>query len=201
MTDEVRRTDDPAAGGRITAQPRDTDLLIRADGRIAEVQRFFVNINFPDGHPWTVGDEVILAFGPDEYRFAALAKVKGETPDGTRFMRQSPWRPLNTRAFPRFAVEVSVSVNCGDTELAGMTTNLSFGGAALALQGLPEGDVVTVRLGELEPIEAKVVTSGTEAGDPARIEFVEPTDEQLWDIESLILVQEPGIPRQAKRAS
>ena len=192
MSDDERRADDPLLGEWITAQPRDTRSRVRVGGKLAAIQRFFITLDFPGPHPWNVGDEIILAFGPPEYRFAALAKVKAETAEGTRFMRQSPWRPLNTRAFPRVDVSVPIAVTWADVEFVGRTVNLSFGGAALGLEGLPVGETIYVRLADLGSIEARVAASGEGPNDIARLEFLDVTEDQQWDIETLILEAAPN---------
>lgn len=192
MADDVRRADDPVPGEWVTVQPRDTRSLVRVGGKLVAIRRFFVTVNFSGPHPWGAGDEIIVAFGPPEHRFVALAKVKAETVDGTRLMRQSPWRPLNTRAFPRVDTSVPIAVTWGDVEYVGRTVNLSFGGAALGLEGLPEGETILVRLADLGAIEARVVASGDGPDEFARLAFLDVTADQQWEIETLILEAAPN---------
>jgi hypothetical protein len=202
MAKEERRSKDPASGDPVTVKPRDPNSGDELEGRLVKLSRFMITIDIPDPSLRSFGDEVVLAFGPAELRFAALAKMKGATADGTRFMRRSPWRPVNTRAFPRFDVDISLLVLWDDGKFAGRPTNLSFSGGAMKLGELPVGDVIQVRLGHMNPLAARVVQVATDNDEHlVRFEFTEPTEEAQWEIEDLILAEFPDADKVLKRAS
>ena len=159
------------------------------------IGRFMLSATFANAHPWSVGNELILSFGPENLRFAALVKVKDETGAATKFMRQSPWRPVNTRAFPRFDIEAMVAIRTpAEVEMFGWTSNVSFGGLAIRLDDHLEAETVSIRMGSLEPMEATVIApdQNAPADGITRLKFVEPSEDRLWDLESFILARTPN---------
>jgi hypothetical protein len=119
------------------------------EGILHASRGFVVEVTFEGRWPLKDGQDVILASGSPGNRVAALARfwlVKG---NAAIFKRMSPWRPVDTRAFTRFAVQLRAHVrdDSGNNRWTGATIDLSLGGLAVTVPGTVGSGIVEVALG------------------------------------------------------
>jgi hypothetical protein len=145
-TDVVAPTATVSAGMIVEVMPRSNDgRRPSGAGILSEVSGFSVFVKTEDC-PWAPGDDVIVACGPLGNRVGALARFREQRVDRALFTRQSPWRPLNRRAFERFPAELAAKWACGDDWKPGIVADVSHGGLALVITSEPSADTIRVQL-------------------------------------------------------
>ncbi|MCZ2107993.1 MAG: PilZ domain-containing protein [Dehalococcoidia bacterium] len=94
------------------------------------------NVTLDLGSPEAVpepGQDVILAAGPVGKRVVLLARFRELRGARAIFLRQSPWRPVDARLFPRYRTAIAATVELGGECHPGRIIDISKGGAALEI--------------------------------------------------------------------
>ncbi len=90
----------------------------------------------------------MIACGPIGERVALLARVRDVGDGRAVFVRQSPWRAVDTRSFPRFPTNVPAVLVVGDERINGTVVDVSLGGMAIEVEQPIEAESLDVRIGE-----------------------------------------------------
>jgi hypothetical protein len=145
-TEVVGPTATVIPGMAVEIMPRSADGSVPSGGGVlAEVSGFSVFVE-TSGCPWSQGDDVIVACGPLGNRVGSLARFREQRGQKAVFIRQSPWRPLNRRAFERFPAELAAKWASGDDWKPGIVADVSHGGLALVVTSEPSVDTIRVQL-------------------------------------------------------
>jgi hypothetical protein len=133
-------------GMTVEVLPRsNASSVVSGGGVLAEVSGFSVFVQTAEC-PWSPGDYVIVACGPLGNRVGALARFREQRGERAVFIRQSPWRPLNRRAFERFPAELAAQWTAGSEWKPGIVADVSHGGLALVVTSEPGPGFIRVRL-------------------------------------------------------
>lgn len=115
--------------------------------------------------PLEPGTDVMLTCGPAGERVAMLARFREIRGDRATFVRQSPWRSVDTRAYPRFKTNLEASVLVRGTVTPARILDLSLGGMAIEVPSALGADSVEVQAGPHAPrIPCMVVSSHDKDG-------------------------------------
>jgi hypothetical protein len=119
-------------------------------GVLGTARGFVIEVAITGICPLEPHDDVILAGGPTGSRMAALARFREMRGDTAVFKRMSPWRPVDTRAFVRFPVELRTVVvgEHEDSPRHGFTIDLSRGGLAVLIDGTLDSESIDVAFGD-----------------------------------------------------
>ena len=124
----------PRAGDATTVMQRGIGSPLSWDG-VFETQRGFqIAVHGGVECPFEHEEDVLLASGPLGSRLASLARFKGLNAGRAIFTKLSPWRPVDTRANPRYRTNMSAFVRDDSVEVAASVLDVSAGGAALAME-------------------------------------------------------------------
>ena len=124
----------PRAGDATTVMQRGVGSPLSWDG-VFETQRGFqIAVRGTAECPFETEEDVLLASGPLGNRLASLARFKGLNAGRAIFTKLSPWRPVDTRADPRYRTHMSAFVRGESVEVAASVLDVSAGGAALAME-------------------------------------------------------------------
>lgn len=137
-------------GAAVEVLPRRKGAAPWWDGTLAESRGFDLEVTVAPGCELEPHEDVILAGGATGARAAVLARFKEMRGDVAVFKRMSPWRPVDSRAFVRFPVELRAVVvgEHEDSPRHGWTLDISRGGLAVQVEGTLASDVLEVTLGE-----------------------------------------------------
>jgi len=195
------RPGEPCPGTAATILRRDTAKSILAEGTYGGQQGFNVWLTLdPAAHPLEPGQDVMIACGPTGERVALLARLR-EVRDGRAvFLRQSPWRAVDTRAFPRFATSLQAWLPAGQHLLPATIVDISLGGMAIEVGGQFETASVDVQLGD-EPASPRLpclVVSKRQREDLTvlHLEFGILSDEAAARVERLVAEVGDGMERE-----
>lgn len=174
-TEVVGPTASVTPGMAVEVMPRTPEGNVPSgDGRLAEVSGFSIFVHALRC-PWSPGDDVIVACGPLGNRVGALARFREQRGERAVFIRQSPWRPLNRRAFERFPAELAAKWNSGEEWKPGIVADVSHGGLALVVTSEPSAELIHVQLdadAQTTTVTGKVVgRSGTVPAAVLHLEF------------------------------
>lgn len=81
------------------------------------------------------GQEVVIACGPVGKRVVLLARFREMRGTRAIFIRQSPWRPVDARLYPRYRTAITATVDSGADQQPGRIIDISIGGAAVECEG------------------------------------------------------------------
>ena len=165
MEDESRWS--ATSGAAVEVLPRSGGKAW-CDGTLGVARGFVIEVAMRGECPLAPGDDVILAGGPTGTRMAALARFKEMKGEVAVFKRMSPWRPVDTRSFTRFPVELRAVVvgEHEDSPRHGRTLDISRGGLAVLIDdGSLESESLEVALGNPDTpyIPCRVVDQRTVA--------------------------------------
>lgn len=90
------------------------------------------------------GQEVVIACGPVGNRVVLLARFREMRGTSAVFTRQSPWRPVDARLYPRYRTAITATLDSGDEQQPGRIIDISFGGAAVECEGSRHPRTVTL---------------------------------------------------------
>ncbi len=139
------------AGAPVEVLPRTGGKNPWCYGVLGTARGFLVEVDITGICPLEPHDDVILAGGPTGSRMAALARFREMKDSVAVFKRMSPWRPVDTRAFTRFPVELRTVVvgEHEDSARHGRTLDLSRGGLAVLIDdGTLESETLDVAFGD-----------------------------------------------------
>jgi hypothetical protein len=155
-------------GSPVEVLPRSGDRGPWCKGTLGSSRGFVIEVEVEGSWPLNGGEDVILASGPTGSRVAALGRYWRRQGNTAFFKRQSPWRPVDTRAFTRFHVQLRAHVrdDSGANSWTGSTIDVSLGGLAVAVSGTIASEIVEVAVGD-----------ATSPAIPCRIVGTEETDE------------------------
>jgi hypothetical protein len=160
----------PAAepGAPVEVLPRGGDGAPWCKGTLGASRGFVIELEVEGSWPLNGGEDVILASGPTGSRVAALGRYWRRQGNTAFFKRMSPWRPVDTRAFTRFAVQLRAHIrdDSGANSWTGSTIDVSLGGLSVAVSGTIGSEIVEVALGAASaPVIPCRIVSTDETGD------------------------------------
>lgn len=167
---------------------------VLARGTLTGQQGFTVSITLVhSAQALAPGQEVVVACGPAGRRVALLARF-GELRDGHAvFVRLSPWRPTDTRAFPRFTTSLHAFIAAADVLVHATVVDISLGGMAIEAEGRVEADSILARIDDGDdsspPLPCSVVRKRRD-GESTRlhVEFGVLSSEATSFVERLVRV-------------
>jgi hypothetical protein len=162
-------------GAPVEVLPRGCDGAPWCKGTLGASRGFVIEVEVEGSWPLNGGEDVILASGPTGSRVAALGRYWRRQGNTAMFKRMSPWRPVDTRAFTRFAVQLRAHVrdDSGANSWKGSTIDVSLGGLAVAVSGTIGSEIVEVALGDEQSfIPCRIVgTRETDDGTVLHLSF------------------------------
>ena len=137
----------PEAGDATTVMQRGVGSPLSWEGSFDRQRGFQIAVNGSDVCPFELEEDVLLASGRIGSRLASLARFKGLHGGRAIFTKLSPWRPVDTRANPRYRTQMSAQVRDDSVDLPAVVLDVSLGGAALAMTAVPQGLMFEVKIG------------------------------------------------------
>jgi PilZ domain len=139
---------DPRPGDRAAILRRDTRKSVLSEGTFGGQQGFSLWVQLDPGVSSCVepGQEVIVACGPVGERVALLARVRDVREGRAALVRQSPWRPVDTRSFPRFATSMPAALLSGGESFSATVLDISLGGMAIEVREPLHAEAIEVQL-------------------------------------------------------
>ena len=140
------RPNDPPPGAEATILSRDGAKSVLAQGTYGGSQGLgaWVDLDAPD-HRLEPGQGIIIASGPIGARVALLASIRDVRERRVTLVRQSPWRKVDTRTFPRFGTSRAAVVFAAGETLKARIADISLGGMALEVNSPVAFDSFDVR--------------------------------------------------------
>lgn len=154
------RPGDPGPGSEARIIRRDPDKTALATASYGGQQGFNVWCTV-EGEVAALepGTDVIITCGPVGERVAMLARIRDIRGNRVTFVRQSPWRSVDTRAFPRFDTDIEASVFVRGEVMAARIVDLSLGGMAIEVGAPLSADSIEVQVGAAAPPVSCIVVS------------------------------------------
>ncbi|MGH2633652.1 MAG: PilZ domain-containing protein [Tepidiformaceae bacterium] len=137
----------PADGDATIVMQRGVGSPLSWEGAFAGQRGFQISVSGADQCPFEAEEDVLLASGKLGNRIASLARFKGVHTGRAIFTKLSPWRPVDTRANPRYRISMAASVRHDAVEFPASVLDVSLGGAALVMETAPAAQMFDVRIG------------------------------------------------------
>jgi len=144
-TESTLHAQPPTAGDPVAVLRRGTPAGEVCAGSFVAGQAFNVTIELESLPPvLEPGQEVVIACGPVGKRVVLLARFREMRGAHAIFIRQSPWRPVDARLYPRYRTAITATLDSGDEQQQGRIIDISFGGAAVECEGSRHPRTVTL---------------------------------------------------------
>lgn len=137
----------PEQGEATIVMQRGAGSPLSWEGVFAGQRGFQIAVNCPGDCPFEEEEDVLLASGKLGSRIAALARFKGIHGGRAIFTKLSPWRPVDTRANPRYRTSMSAIARYEGGEFPAVVLDISLGGAALSAEAAPGVQALQVCIG------------------------------------------------------